>query len=172
VEHEITGGVYSLLPNDVLGHLMDANLRALGGLRYTPAERTFAETLRKTLDTPALPLGSEAVVQPYLPSAAAMGGSTDVGDISWTVPTAQISTATWVPGTPAHSWQATAAGGMSIGTKAATLAAKTMAATVVDLFFDPSMIERAKAELLQRRGAGFQYQPLLGNRKPALNYRG
>ena len=172
VEHEITGGVYSLLPNDVLGRLMDANLRAVGGLRYTAAEREFAETLRKTLDAPALPLGSEAMVQPYVAATPAMGGSTDVGDISWMVPTAQISTATWVPGTSAHSWQATAAGGMSIGMKAAAVAAKAMASTVVDLFFDPATIERAKAELVQRRGAGFQYQPLLGNRKPALNYRG
>ena len=172
VQHEITGGVYSLLPNDALGRLMDANLRVLGGLQYTPAERAFAEELRRTLDTPVLRLGSEAEVQPYVAAAPAMSGSTDVGDISWTVPTAQISTATWVPGTPAHSWQATAAGGMSIGMKAATLAAKAMAATVVDLFLDPAAIAKAKAELAQRRGASFQYKPLLGDRKPALNYRG
>jgi aminobenzoyl-glutamate utilization protein B len=172
VDNEITGGVYSLLPNETLGRLMDANLRALGGIQYTPDERSFAETLRRSLDRPVLPLGSEAQVQPYVANAPAMSGSTDVGDISWTVPTAQISTATWVPGTPAHSWQATAAGGMSIGPKAATLAAKAMASTVIELLLDPSLIAKAKAELAQRRGAGFQYRPLLGERKPALNYRG
>ena len=171
-EHEITGGVYSLLPNETLGRLMDANLRAAGGVRYTAEERAFAEAIRKTLDTPVLPLGSESEVQPYVPNAPAMSGSTDVGDISWVVPTAQISTATWVPGTPAHSWQATAAGGMSIGSKAATLAAKAMAATVMDLFLDPSLLAKAKSELARRRGPSFQYKPLLGDRKPALNYRG
>lgn len=171
-DHEITGGVYSLLPNETLGRVMDTNLRALGGLHYTAEERAFAEELRKTLDTPALRLGSEAEIQPYIANAPAMSGSTDVGDISWMVPTAQISTATWVPGTPAHSWQATASGGTTIGAKAATLAAKAMAATVVDLLLDPSLIAKAKAELAQRRGAGFQYKPLLGDRKPALNYRG
>jgi aminobenzoyl-glutamate utilization protein B len=172
VDHEITGGVYSLLPNETLGRVMDANLRALGGIRYTPEERAFAEEIRKTLDAPAARLGSEAEVQPYLANAPPMSGSTDVGDISWVVPTAQISTATWVPGTPAHSWQATAAGGTTIGARAATLAAKAMAATVIDLFLDPALIARAKAELEQRRGASFRYKPLLGDRKPALDYRG
>ena len=54
-------------------------------------------------------------------------GSTDVGDVSWTVPTAGFSTATWVPGTPAHSWQAVAAGGTSIGMKGMQNAAKVLA---------------------------------------------
>ena len=60
-----------------------------------------------------------------------------MGDVSWAVPTVQLSTATWVPGTPAHSWQAVAAGGTSIGMKGMMVAAKTMTLTAIDLFTDP-----------------------------------
>ena len=98
-------------------------------------------------------------------------GSTDVGDVSWTVPTVGMSAATWVPGTPAHSWQAVAAGGTEIGTKGMMVAAKAMTLTAIDLFMVPSNITAAKAEFDQSRGPDFKYVPLLGDRKPALNYR-
>jgi aminobenzoyl-glutamate utilization protein B len=98
-------------------------------------------------------------------------GSTDVGDISWNVPTAEFSTATWVPGTPAHSWQAIAAGGTTIGIKGLQLAAKTMALTAADFFENPELAEKAHAELMAQRAAGFVYTPLLGDRAPALDYR-
>ena len=88
------------------------------------------------------------------------------------MPTAQLRTATWVPGTAAHSWQAVAADGMTIGAKGMTLAAKTLATSAVELLLDPSIITRANAEFARRRGASFVYKPLLGDRPPALNYRG
>jgi len=81
-----------------------------------------------------------------------------------------MTAATWVPGTPAHSWQATACGGTDIGTKGMMVAAKTMALTVIDLFTNATLIEKAKEEF--RKGKGdYQYKALLGDRKPALNYR-
>ena len=97
--------------------------------------------------------------------------STDVGDVSWVVPTVQLSAATWVPGTAAHSWQAVAAGGMSIGFKGMMIAAKTMALTGADLFTTPATIAAAKAEMEKRRGAGFRYTTVLGAQKPQLDYR-
>ena len=87
------------------------------------------------------------------------------------MPTVQLSAATWVPGTAAHSWQAVAAGGMSIGTKGMMVAAKTMALTGAELFTSPATIASAKAELDTRRGAGFTYSTVLGAQKPALDYR-
>jgi aminobenzoyl-glutamate utilization protein B len=109
VEHEVVvHSVYSMLPNHTLARLMDANLRKVGGYRYTAEEQAFAERIRKTLAAPKLPLGSQEAVQPFVPSSTA--ASTDVSDVSWVVPTADINAATWVPGTPAHSWQAVAAG--------------------------------------------------------------
>ena len=98
-------------------------------------------------------------------------GSTDVGDVSWLVPTVGFYTATWVPGTPAHSWQAVAAGGMSIGHKGMLMATHVMASSAVDLIRDPSIIAEAKAELQEARGANFKYEALLGDREPPLNYR-
>ena len=98
-------------------------------------------------------------------------GSTDVGDVSWVVPTTGLRTATWVPGTTAHSWQAIAAGGTSIGIKGMQVAAKTLALTAMDLFRNVELINKAKKELLERRGKDFQYKALLGDREPPLDYR-
>jgi aminobenzoyl-glutamate utilization protein B len=169
VEHEIMNGVYSKLPNHTLGRIMDANLREVGGYAMTADERAFAETLQKSLAQP-VPIESTTAVTPYREGLASPS-STDVGDVSWNVPTAEIVTATWVPGTPAHSWQAVAAGGTSIGTQGMMVAAKTLAASAVDLFNRPAVIEKAKAELKQAQGPGFVYRGLNGDRKPPLDYR-
>ena len=169
VEHEIVAGVYSVLPNETLGRVMDANLRRVGGVRYTPEERRFAEEIRKTLLDPERPLGSEQEIVEFRERRTS--ASTDAGDVSWVVPTAGLRTATWVPGTPAHSWQAVAVGGMSIGAKGMLVAAKTLALTAIDLYQDPATIRRAREEFERRRGPGFQYRPLIGDRAPALDYR-
>jgi len=94
-----------------------------------------------------------------------------VGDVSWNVPTAGLRTATWVPGTSSHSWQAVAAGGTSIGTKGMLVAAKTIARSAVDLFQQPDLIRRARAEFEERRGADYSYISLVGDRPPPLDYR-
>ena len=99
------------------------------------------------------------------------GGSTDVGDVSWTVPTTGLRTATWVPGTAAHSWQAIAAGGTSIGEKGMIVAAKTLALSAIELFQSPNTIAQAKEEFERRRGPDYHYIPLVGDRKPPLDYR-
>ena len=108
-----------------------------------------------------------------LPYQKAQGafGSTDVGDVSFVAPTVGFRTATWVPGTPAHSWQAVAAGGTSIGIKGMALAAKTLAVSAAKLYKSPKLIAKAKEEFEQRRGKDFKYVQLLGNRPPALDYR-
>ena len=76
-----------------------------------------------------------------------------------------------MPGTVAHSWQAVAAGGTSIGHKGMVVAAKTLALTVQELMQDKSLLERARTEFNQRRGPDFSYEALLGDREPPLDYR-
>jgi aminobenzoyl-glutamate utilization protein B len=98
-------------------------------------------------------------------------GSTDVGDVSWLVPTAGFSAATWVPGTPGHSWQAVAAGGMSIGHKGMLRATELLFSTAKELLSRKELIEKAQQELIQQRGMDFQYSALLGDRNPPLDYR-
>lgn len=168
VEHEIIHGLYNLLPNETIGRLLHENLQAVGGFAYTDEEREFAEEIQKSLARPR-PIGSQEEVAEWERKPA--GGSTDVADVSWVVPTAQFRTATWVPGTPAHSWQAVAAGGMSIGLKGMHRAAEVLARTAADLFRDPARIEAAQAELEAAQGPDFVYEPLLGDRPPPLDYR-
>ena len=168
MEFGLIGSVYNVMPNDYLAALQQKNLERVGGVRYTAEERAFGEAIRKTLAEPMLPLGSEATIVRAAGDVAS--ASTDLGDVSWRVPTVAMTAATWVPGTPAHSWQATAAGGTSIGTKGMMVAAKTMSLTAIDLFSDPSHVAKAKAELDRRRG-GFVYKSRLAEGKPALDYR-
>ena len=169
VEYEVIHGIHALLPNDAVQRAMYQNLVAVGGVSYTPEEREFAETLSQSLPEDALSLESAMEVQPY--EFTRSGGSTDVADVSWVVPTAGLRTATWVPGTAAHSWQAIAAGGMSIGEKGMINAAKVMAMTAVDLITRPDLVAEAKAEYRQRVGPNFVYQSLVGDRDPPLDYR-
>lgn len=169
VEHEVIHGAFSLLPNDVLANVVDGNLRKAGGITYDAAEQAFAEKLLPTLGKTDIALGSEREIQPI---GNRLGqGSTDVGDVSWTVPTIGFRAATWVPGTPAHSWQAVAAGGMSIGFKGMENASRVLALTAVDLFTQPELIAKARAEFERRRGPDFKYVSAVGGRKPPLDYR-
>lgn len=168
VEFEATGGVYSMLGNDTLAEVMNRNLAAVGGPKWTPEETKWATTIQKTLPTQR-PLDSATKTGAIYRGDG--GGSTDVSDISWVSPTVGLGTATWVPGTPAHSWQAVAASGMSIGAKGGVVAAKTLALTAAELFRSPQVLADAKAELLRLRGPNFKYQAMLGSRKPALDYR-
>lgn len=170
MEYEMIGGTHELLPNLTLQKMMHDNLVKVGGITYTAEEKAFAEKISKSLGNESLNIKVAETVQPYKETAEAFG-STDVGDVSFTVPTAGLGTATWVPGTPAHSWQAVAAGGMSIGSKGMMVAAKTIALTAMDIFENPKTVEAAKKELEERRGKDFKYVPMLGNRPPALDYR-
>lgn len=168
VEHEVIHGINSLLPNRYLQNIVHANLTKVGGVSYTPAETAFAQKLLPTLGTKRTVADAGAID----PLSESQGfGSTDVGDVSYNVPTAGFSTATWVPGTPAHSWQAVAAGGTSIGYKGMQNAAKVLALTAIELFEKPEHIAAAKAEFNERRGPNFVYESLVGDRKPPLDYR-
>jgi aminobenzoyl-glutamate utilization protein B len=170
MDYEIINGVHELLPNLSLQKLVHDNLSAIGGVTYSAEEKEFAEKIALSLGQTKADLDRAVNIQPYKETAQAYG-STDVGDVSFVVPTVGFGTATWVPGTSAHSWQAVAAGGTSIGEKGMMVAAKTITATVIDLFKNQELIVKAKVEFKNRRGLNFIYKPLLGNRPPALNYR-
>jgi aminobenzoyl-glutamate utilization protein B len=170
MEYEVIHGIYNLLPNVTLAEKMYDNLKKIGGFTYTEEEKAFAEKIHTTLGDPK-PVSVANEIKPFEVKLRGTGGSTDVGDVSWVAPTVGLRTATWVPGTPAHSWQAVAAGGTSIGHKGMMVAAKTLTLTAIDIFKDPGLAEKAKKELNERRGENFEYQPLLGDREPPLDYR-
>jgi aminobenzoyl-glutamate utilization protein B len=170
VEVEVTGGVYEMLQNEALGRLVDKNLRIAGGYIYTNEEAEFARKIQQTFTGKVPGLETTNQVSPFQLKGG-LGGSTDVADVSWVVPTAGLNAATWVPGTAAHSWQAVAAGGMSIGHKGMMVAAKTITLSAIDLFTNPEYLKQAQQELKDRAGSDFKYEALLGDRKPALDYR-
>ncbi len=168
LEIEYLGGTNELLPNDTLSRITLANLQALNDLSYSPEEQQFAVRLAATLSKP-VPLDA---LREVLDSKGGQNkGSTDVGDVSWVVPTTGFSTICWVPGTPGHSWQATAAGGTTIGRKGMLVAAKVLAATAYDLAISPETVAAAKEELTRRVGKEGYHSLLQPGQKPPLDYR-
>lgn len=166
---EVVSGSYNLVPNETLARVMYGNLVKVGGVIYSSQDSAFAKELQKSL--PKAPdIAQAAIVQPFK-TGGFFPASTDVGDITWVVPTVGLGTATWVPGAPAHSWQAVATGGMSIGQKGMLNAAKVIALTGVDLFNNPALLQKAKDELTKTLGPGFVYKSMLGDRLPPLDFR-
>ena len=167
--YEVMHGNYSVMPNEVLQSVMHKQLVNRGGVTYDKEENEFAEEIYKTLLNPVASIGDQEKILPY--KTIHGYGSTDVGDISWLVPTAGARIASWVPGTPAHSWQAVASGGTSIGLKGEKLAVQVLSDTAIQIYLNPSIVKRAKKELSDRVGEDFIYFPLLGDRDPPLDYR-
>ncbi|MBT4160393.1 MAG: amidohydrolase [Gammaproteobacteria bacterium] len=172
VNWEVIHGNHSTLPNRTLSEKTHGFLDYFGGVVYNEEEKKFSQTIQATYTSKLkTKLPDAATILPYSRKIFATPASTDVGDVSWYVPTTGLMTATWVPGTSPHSWQAVAAGGMSIGHKGMLLAAKVIARTAIDLIESPDTVARAKVEFEERRGEGFVYEPLLGDRDPPLDYR-
>jgi aminobenzoyl-glutamate utilization protein B len=166
IKHE--GGIKEVLPNNTLSQVVLQNLRALNDLEFTEEEIRFAVRIQETLDDPK-PLDSVGEVEDV--SGMVGKGSTDVGDVSWVVPTTGFGTTCWVPGTPGHSWQAVAAGGTSIGRKGMQLAARVIAATAWDLFENPKIIDAAQSEHQKRTGEDPYKSLMQPGQKPPFDYR-
>ena len=170
MEMELIDSSYNTLPNDALAALGDRNMKLVGGFTYTPEERAFAEAIRKTLPERSRPIDAEEKIEP--PSEGTGVASTDAGDVSWNWPMLELRAATFVPGVPAHTWQAAACAGMSIGRKGMVVAAKGLALTAIDLFTDPNQVDAAKTAFAKRK-AGLEYLSRVpADHAPPLNYRG
>lgn len=169
----ILGSDNNIIANDALALVAQKNLEEVGGYQLTAEETHFAEALQKSLPRGgAANLGLTASVEPLRkfdpnqPSA-----STDVGDVSWNVPTIGLVAATFVPGVVPHTWQATASAGMSIGQKGMLVAARALAATAVDLFSSPQLVQDAK-RAFAREMAGKTYKSEIpAGQKPPIDYR-
>ena len=141
----------------------------------------IGERMMKTLDgegliratgNPDSLVNEAAKVYPLAPfPKEGSGGSSDVGDVSWVVPLASFGAATFAPGSAGHSWQNVAVDGTTIGTKGLLNASRVFALTAVELLTDAKLLNAVKEEFKQTVGPDFKYVPLLGDRKPALDYR-
>ena len=172
-------GCSNTVSNSVLEQLLYDNLKAVPLPRYTEEELDYAKHLYdaievKNPDLPGVSAGmSKEIVEeirklsldgtkvindfivPYEHSDHESRGSTDVGDVSWCIPTAQIHTACFVSKSPGHSWQNVSCGKTSIGHKGLLLAAKVLCRSAIDLYEDHTIIERAKAEFEEKTKGGF-----------------
>jgi aminobenzoyl-glutamate utilization protein B len=160
----VQGGDYEVLVDEAGERLLDANLRWIGPIAYTPEEDAFARSLQKAAGVEAS--GMDAAIG-ALEGQEKEGGSTDVGDVSWNVPTLHVSVTTAPRGVPWHAWPVVAAGGMSIGHKGMMMAAKTLAATMVDLFDDPAARAAVRAEF-EKKTQGFVYRPSIPDGPPPV----
>jgi aminobenzoyl-glutamate utilization protein B len=167
VEITVDDDSYERLPNRPLSEVIDRNLRLVGPLKFTEEEKTFARKTQEPLGGP-FDIALSEKIEP-LPDQPGQGlASTDVGNVSWNVPTGSLTVASYSFGAPGHSWQIVACAGTSIGQKAIAVAAKTLAGAAIDLLKNPSLVEAAKQDFEARR-KGSEYRPLLPpNRTPPL----
>lgn len=169
-------GTASILPNETLERVMYENMQQVPVPEYTDAEREFAEALHATYPAAVPGLlsnsnrqvwayankmtdgGKRAIndfIMPYVPYFAYAPGSTDVGDVSWLTPTAQITTATWTSAAPGHSWQNVSIGRTGIAHKGVLQAAKIIAGSAADLMEQPELLEKARAEFKEAAAEGY-----------------
>ena len=169
---EISGAA-NMVPNDVLSKVAQKNLEEAGGFRYSPEELHFAAELQKSLPPGgAGDLDSTSQIAPLKkPDPNAPQASTDAGDVSWNVPMIGFGAATFVPGVAAHTWQATACAGMSIGQKGMVVAARALAITGIDLFTNPQLVADAKADFKKQMQGKTWKSAIPESEKPPLHYR-
>ncbi|MBK5258375.1 MAG: amidohydrolase [Thermoanaerobaculia bacterium] len=147
VQSKVTlrGGDWNINVNMAGQQLMHSNLTWLGPPQFTSAEQEFAKEIQRATNVPAKGLSTE--VSPFEPKPGpAEGGSTDVGDVSWKIPTINLSVTTAPIDAPWHGWPVVACGGMSIGHKGLIYAAKALAATMIDLYKSPKTIDEIRKE--------------------------
>jgi aminobenzoyl-glutamate utilization protein B len=181
VSTQVVSAVSNLMGNDPLEELMDANFQRLGPPEFDEADAAYAEQIRATLSDAdiaaafsraGVPMRRDLAMCDFIVPLAARGsggnGSTDVGDVSWVVPTVQARGATCAVGTPFHSWQLTAQGKSPAAHKGLVHVAKVMAGTAIDAIRQPEVIARAKADLAARTKATPYVCPLPDDVHPPI----
>ncbi len=181
VTTQVVSAVSNLMGNGPLEQAMNENFQRLGPPEFDEADRAYAEQIRQTM-TPddiaaafnraGVPVRQDLAMCDFIVPLEAKGkggnGSTDVGDVSWVVPTVQARGATCAVGTPFHSWQLTAQGKSPAAHKGLVHVAKVMAGTAVDAIQDPALVERAKADHAARVKATPYICPLPADVKPPI----
>ena len=148
----LISGIYEVLVNREGGKIMQKNLELLGPIEYTDAEITFGKKIQEATMKPQM--GMDSKIKPLEKTREHPGGgSTDVGDVSWNVANINLGVTTAPKDTPWHSWAVVACGGMSIGHKGLIYASKAMSMTMLDLFENPDLVSKVKAEYVERKGS-------------------
>jgi len=170
VDHKVSliSGIHEVLVNRTGGAALQSNLETLGTIEYTPEEEAFAKEIQKATNSDVV--GIDMTINPLKETAEhPMGGSTDVGDVSFITPTIRLGVTTAPKGTPWHSWAVVATGGMSIGHKGMLYASKALAMTMVDLFENSELRDKVKAEFAERKG-DYVYEGMIPPGPPPLDF--
>lgn len=187
VEITVISGMSNMLPNETINEVLQSKLIEVGAPKFSEEEHAFARELSKSIPPDSLETGayvygldSKAVaalkdvllyedILPPFKSEIILPGSTDVGDVSWVVPTGQIFTTCWTLGSPGHSWQIVAQGKMGIGQRGMLYAGKVMALSALEFMQNEQVLEKAKAEFKQKRDAAKYISPIPTGTKPPLS---
>jgi aminobenzoyl-glutamate utilization protein B len=172
-KQRLGGAIYPLLLNKPFAKLIQKHFDRIGGVQWDEHELAFANEIAKTTGATHEDLNNVQKVTPFDEAnfGSLGGGSTDVGDVSWNVPVGSFRAVTFVPHSPGHSWQNVAAGGTTIGTKGAIVAAKVFSLAAIDIFSNHSLLDEIKSDFHKSRGKDYQYAPIVPNKGPELNYR-
>ena len=144
---------HELLQNSPLSELLHRNLKRLPPPKFTADEQAFARRLQEPLTEQfqtTFTLAIDDALQPLAAMPEVAKGSTDVGDVSWFVPTAGLRTTCFAAGSPGHSWQNVAAIGSSIGEKGVIYAAQVLSVSALDLLEQPEALAAAKGDWQER----------------------
>jgi aminobenzoyl-glutamate utilization protein B len=167
-EERVDSDLFEMLPNRPLSELLQRHLERVGLPQFDDAERAFAKKTQVDFDdVPATPLSSELV--PLPDEFFRHPASSDVGNVSWRVPTSGINVACYTNGAPGHSWQIVACTGMSIGEKGMLVAARSLASATIELISRPELVAEARRDFDQRIAAEAAPQSILpeGQKAPA-----
>jgi aminobenzoyl-glutamate utilization protein B len=181
VEMRVISAVSNILPNSPLEQRLHRVMEELGPPHFDAADEDFASRIRATLTEKDIAsvyyaIGMDPTDRPLADFLVPLDvkrnplvGSTDVGDVSWVVPTAQVHAPTVAIGTPFHTWQVVAQGKSPAAHKAMVQAAKAMAGLAVEALMDPALIAAAKADLKKRTARTPYVSPLPDNVSPPLD---
>lgn len=165
-EVKLQTGSYEMLPSQTGARIMQANLETLGPIPFTEEEVAFAREIQRNAGVE--PTGMKGEVEPFEADPPEPdGGSTDVADVSWNVPTIHVSVATAPAGVPWHSWAVVAASGAPVGERAMLYTGKALAMTMVDLYEDAEKLEEMRREF-EEKIRGHVYRPYIPDGPPPL----
>jgi aminobenzoyl-glutamate utilization protein B len=185
VTTKVVSAVSNLLANTPLEQAMYATMQRLGPPQFDEADRAYAKQIQGTLSEEDIASSFRRhglkverdkalcdIIVPLDSKGNGGVGSTDVGDVSWAVPTVQARGATYAIGTPGHSWQLTAQGKSGIAHKGLVHVAKIMAGTAVDAISNPEILAAAKADHKARTDAHPYVCPLPPDVNPPIRMSG
>ena len=166
MDYELVSGNYERLQNDAMADLVWRKLQEVGGIKLDERERNFALAIADQSGSDVSLIDRLGVVVPPADEGYEAYVSSDVGNVTWAVPTGSFRYACFAPGGVGHSWQQVSSGGTTIGTKGALGAARVMYLCAVELLSNDATLQAVRQEFLQRRGADFKFEPMMGNRRP------